>query len=217
MHDKGHHHNEYDEPEEIEAYCVRCKQTVVMVEPHPVWTKRGAPGTRGECDICGSTIFRMGRTEAHRGMVQPDISQFKDISGQPRKGKGRAQAAYAAYINSSPDDSRIAEQLAEDLQKTGIATWYEATVSTGEVDWASGVHPALEECSQMVVVLSGSALDESEVEKSWQFFRSERKPVFIAQVEACEVPDGLRRIPRFDFSEDYKTAFRELVQAMASQ
>jgi hypothetical protein len=67
----------------------------------------------------------------------------------------------------------------------------------------------------MVVVLSQSALDTTDVEENWRFFRERRKPVVIAQVQTCPVPDDLRRQPRFDFETDYKAAFRSLVQSLA--
>ena len=212
MHQSHHHDDEYDdlEPEEIEAYCVRCKQSTVIENPKPVWTKRGAPGTRGECEMCGTTVFRMGRTDAHRGMVQPDVSQFSEISG-----RGRRHSSYATFINYVSQDSKIAEQIAHDLNRTGIPTWAETGQMPNTVEWASGVHPALEECEQMVLILSSDALQNEAIEKNWQFFREQRKPITIAQVETCEVPDAIRRRPRFDFSVDYKSAFRQLVQTLS--
>ena len=50
-----------EEPEPIEAYCVRCKHMVEMLDPEPVWTSKGTPGTRGVCPDCGTTVFRMGK------------------------------------------------------------------------------------------------------------------------------------------------------------
>jgi DNA topoisomerase-1 len=55
----------------MEAYCVRCKAKREMAEPHPVYTKKGQPATRGTCPECGSGMFRMGETEAHSGLPKP--------------------------------------------------------------------------------------------------------------------------------------------------
>jgi hypothetical protein len=209
-----HNNDDYaDEVEEIEAYCVRCKETVVMENPVAVWTKRGTPGTRGHCDICGTTIFRMGRTDAHRGMIQPDVSQFSEIS---TAGRGRKQSPrYATFINYTKANETFAERLSEDLAKNGIPSWKQPN-GGDDVQWASGVHPALEECDVLVLVLSSEALQSKAVEQNWRYFRQQRKPIIIAQIEAVEVPDDIRRRPRFDFETDYKTALRELVQAVAS-
>ncbi len=57
----------------MEAYCVRCKAKREMVDPHPVYTKKGRPGTRGSCAVCGSGMFRMGETAAHAGVPKPEV------------------------------------------------------------------------------------------------------------------------------------------------
>ena len=200
------------EPEEIEAYCVRCKQKVVMEKPNPVWTRRSAPATRGECEMCGTTVFRMGWTEAHRDVARPDIEQFRDAI-RPARRHGKTQLA--AYINYSLPDAEIAARLAEDLSKAGVPAWFDPGADPDRVSWAGGVHPALDECSHMIVVLSSFALEEDVVREGWEFFRKQRKPVLVVQVSPCEVPDDLRSRPRFDFRGEYKTAFRALVQALA--
>ena len=46
-------------------------------------------------------------------------------------------------------------------------------------------------------------------------FAGARKPIVVAQLQPADLPDALRRKPRFDFSgEDYKAAFRELAQVL---
>ena len=204
------------EQEPIEAYCVSCRMRVEMERPAAVWTRRGTPGTRGECPQCGTTIFRMGRTEMHMQQGVPESGQV--LGGKSaRVMKRPGQPRYAAFINCAPEDSEFAARLAEDLSKTGIPAWFDPEATGRNTDqWASRVHPGLQECSHMVVVLSPDALKSEAVEKNWQFFRSNRKPVTIAQVTPAEVPDELRRQPRFDFEEDYRTAFRHMVQALAS-
>jgi DNA topoisomerase I len=58
----------------LEAYCVKCRTKREMQNPQPEFTATGAPGTRGTCPVCGTTLFRMGRTEAHEGMAAPEGS-----------------------------------------------------------------------------------------------------------------------------------------------
>jgi hypothetical protein len=204
------HHDDF-EPEEIEAYCVSCKQMVMMLEPSAVWTRRGAPGTRGTCEICGTTVFRMGKTEAHGALAKPQT-----LSAHLIGGGGAAAGGQAAYINFSPPDIYFASQLAEDLGKMGVTVWFDPTSEPDEVSWATGVHPALEECSHMVVVLTPEAVKDEDVSQSWAYFREQRKPIIVAQAGPSDLPDSLRRYPRYDFEADYKAAFRELIQKLAS-
>lgn len=55
-----------------QAYCVKCKAKRDMNNPQAVYTKTGTPGTRGECAVCGTTLFRMGETPAHAGVERPE-------------------------------------------------------------------------------------------------------------------------------------------------
>ncbi|MEA3309713.1 MAG: type I DNA topoisomerase [Chloroflexota bacterium] len=55
----------------LEAYCVKCRAKQQMVEVAPVFTKRAQPATRGKCAVCGTNVFRMGRTKLHEGMTPP--------------------------------------------------------------------------------------------------------------------------------------------------
>lgn len=204
MNDRDEYYNEEDEP--IEAYCVRCRETVEMEHPQPVWTRRGLPATRGECPDCGGTVFRMGRTSAHSGSDRPEAVQV----GQTARGKLTQDTAYVNYAEA---DAAIAEQIADDLQKAGIAVWLHE--ESNEVHWAGGVHPALKECSRMVYLLSPAGLTSASVEAAWKFFREKGKRIVIAQIEAVAPPDPIRRSPRFDFSGEYKSAFRQMVQALS--
>ncbi len=198
-----------EEEDPVEGYCVRCKATIEIENPQPVWTRRGMPATRGDCPDCGGTVFRMGRTAAHQRSNRPSAVQVA--------AKARAKLPQdTAYVNFAEADEAIARQIAADLEKAGIAVWLHEYTGEGDaVQWAGGVHPALTECAHMVLVLSPATLTAGEVETAWRFFKDKRKPVVIAQIAAAEPPDPIRRSPRFDFAEDYKTAFRQMMQALS--
>ena len=55
----------------IEAYCLKCKTKREMQSPQAVFTKRGAPATRGVCPVCGRTLYKLGETPAHAGLERP--------------------------------------------------------------------------------------------------------------------------------------------------
>jgi DNA topoisomerase-1 len=56
----------------LEAYCVKCKTKREITNPQPVFTKTGAPATRGVCPVCGTSLFRMGNTDAHANLPRPE-------------------------------------------------------------------------------------------------------------------------------------------------
>ena len=61
------------------AYCVKCRAKRELPDAEAVFTESGRPGTKGTCPVCHSTVFRMGRTAAHKGLQPPP----------PREPRGR--------------------------------------------------------------------------------------------------------------------------------
>ncbi|MCL5429752.1 MAG: type I DNA topoisomerase [Chloroflexi bacterium] len=58
-----------------------------MQNPAPEFTKVGAPGTRGTCPVCGTTLFRMGSTPAHAGLTSPPKPTPQERADAKRSGK----------------------------------------------------------------------------------------------------------------------------------
>jgi hypothetical protein len=204
-------HEDFSDVDGIEAYCMSCRAKTPMENPAPIWTRRGAPGTRGVCSVCGTTVFLMGKTEAHMRLKRPDPVQVSEGS----TGRGRTRLPTAVtYVNFSVTDADFAEGLARDLNRIGIQTWL-AERHVRDAQWATGVHPALVECKNMIVVLSPLGIKATNVEEALEFFVETGKPVFVVQLQPTELPDSLRRKPRFDFSGDnYRQPFRQLAEAL---
>lgn len=47
----------------LEAYCIKCKQKRVMLNATEVTMKNGRKALRGTCEVCGTSLYRMGRAE----------------------------------------------------------------------------------------------------------------------------------------------------------
>jgi len=58
----------------LEAYCVKCKEKRPIKNPQAVFTANSTPATSGVCPVCGTRLFRMGRTPAHDGLTPPPKS-----------------------------------------------------------------------------------------------------------------------------------------------
>lgn len=70
--------------DKFEAYCVKCKQKRELVDPVPVFTRGGRPALEGRCSVCGSKMFRMGRTPLHEGLEPPPVERSSDRSKKGR-------------------------------------------------------------------------------------------------------------------------------------
>ena len=74
--------------ESIVAYCVKCKEKREMNQPEAVYTANGTPGTKGVCPVCGTKMFKMGRTPAHEHLAPPDPAAIK-VKKKKTKAKRR--------------------------------------------------------------------------------------------------------------------------------
>ncbi|QPC84408.1 toll/interleukin-1 receptor domain-containing protein [Phototrophicus methaneseepsis] len=212
MNDSAEYYDEMDEYEPIEGYCFHCRESVEIEDAMPVWTRRGQPATRGSCPICAGTVFRMGKTELHKEQNRPEAIV---LEGESTKRNHPKLARDTVYINYAADDEEAAQRIASDLEKSGLAVWLHDH-SAEDVNWSSGVHPALKDCSRMVYVLSSNALGDEQVMNAWQFFRGQRKPIVIAQLEQVDPPDPIRRSPRYDVAGDYKSEFRQMLGMLSA-
>jgi hypothetical protein len=48
----------------MEAYCLKCRTKRDMKDPQPVTMKNGKPATSGSCPVCGTKMFKIGKTAA---------------------------------------------------------------------------------------------------------------------------------------------------------
>src|SRR5512141_1653222 len=67
----------------MEAYCMKCKTKREMRDPVASFNAKGSPVTIGTCPVCGTKLYKMGRTDAHEGMTPPP----KPEKVQKREGK----------------------------------------------------------------------------------------------------------------------------------
>jgi len=55
----------------MEAYCMKCKAKREVKDPVAGFNAKSSAVTTGTCPVCGTRMFRMGKTEAHADMIAP--------------------------------------------------------------------------------------------------------------------------------------------------
>ena len=50
------------EVEQMQAYCVKCRAKREMRDARAITMKNGKPATQGICPVCGTKMFRIGKT-----------------------------------------------------------------------------------------------------------------------------------------------------------
>ena len=46
----------------MQAYCVKDRKKVEIKNPRAITMKNGRPATQGVCPICGTKVFRIGKS-----------------------------------------------------------------------------------------------------------------------------------------------------------
>ncbi|MBK8781840.1 MAG: type I DNA topoisomerase [Anaerolineales bacterium] len=67
----------------MEAYCMKCKAKREVQNPVAAFNAKSSAVTTGICPVCGTKLFRMGKTEAHEGLIPPP----KPVKVEVREGK----------------------------------------------------------------------------------------------------------------------------------
>ena len=67
----------------MEAYCMKCKTKREIQEPVAGFNAKGSAVTTGTCPVCGTKLFRMGKTDAHAGLIPPPKPEKVEV----REGK----------------------------------------------------------------------------------------------------------------------------------
>jgi len=46
----------------MQAYCVKCRTKREMKDAKSITMKNGKPATQGKCPMCGTKMFRIGKS-----------------------------------------------------------------------------------------------------------------------------------------------------------
>ena len=55
----------------MEAYCMKCKAKREINDPVAGLMPKASAVTTGICPVCGTRLYRMGKTEAHADLIAP--------------------------------------------------------------------------------------------------------------------------------------------------
>ena len=183
----------------MKAYCVKCKEKREIQDPNAAFNSRSTPVTTGTCGVCGTKMYRIGRTEMHEGMEAPPRPK-KVIE---RKGK--------MVIVESPAKARTVGNF--------LGKGYKVTASVGHVrdllrsklsvDVENNFEPSYRVPNEKRPVVKELKADAKKMEEVYLATDPDREGEAIAWhlLEAAELEP--ERVKRVVFHEITKPAIEE--------
>ncbi|HWE93080.1 MAG TPA: TIR domain-containing protein [Tepidisphaeraceae bacterium] len=122
------------------------------------------------------------------------------------------------FVSHSSHDKPKAKKLAEHLRGAGLSVWFDEWIVTPGTDIYGAVEKGLEQSRTLVLCMSDAAFgsDWVSLERGTAIFRdpqNRRRRFVPVLLEACEIPDTIRRFLYFDWRLDTTENLRALVQA----
>lgn len=190
---------------QIIAYCVKCKTKREMLQPQAVYTASGTPGTRGQCAVCQSNMFKMGRTPAHDHIPKPEV--VASPKSKTKKKKATRKPKGKLVIVESPAKARtISKFLGKDYKvKASVGHIRDLLRSQLSVDVENGFTPKYRVPNEKRPLLKELKKDAAEAAEIYLATDSDREGEAIAWhlVEAAEMdPERTKRVVFHEITKD---------------
>lgn len=118
----------------IDAYCVKCKQKQPMENPQAGFNARGNAVTTGTCAVCGTKMYRIGKTDLHEGMEKPAV--------EPKKKQVAKRHGKLVIVESPAKAHTVSRYLGKDYKvKASVGHVRDLLKSELSVDVDNGFTP----------------------------------------------------------------------------
>ena len=123
-------------------------------------------------------------------------------------------SAETIFFSYSRDDSEFVLNLAKNLRKAGANIWLDQLDIKPGTRWDKSIESALASSNTLLVILSKSSVDSTNVMDEVSFALEEKKIVVPVLLEECDIPFRLRRLQFADFSTDQSKGIETLAAAL---
>ena len=119
-----------------------------------------------------------------------------------------------AFVSYSRADSDFALKLAEDLQTAGASVWLDQIELEPGKPWDIEIQRALMACNRMLVILSPTSVNSTNVLDEVSFALKKQKTVIPVLYQDCEIPLRLHRLQYVNLL-NYDRGMKILVRSLA--
>jgi hypothetical protein len=123
----------------------------------------------------------------------------------------------AAFFSYSWDDSSFVVRLARDLKAAGANVWLDQLDIIPGQRWDRTIEDALKNCPRLIVILSPTSVESTNVMDKVSFALEEHKIVIPVIYRDCVIPFRLRHLQYVDFKQVYAYGLKELLKVLSPQ
>lgn len=123
-------------------------------------------------------------------------------------------SAETIFFSYSRDDSEFVLNLAKNLRKAGANIWLDQLDIKPGTRWDKSIEKALDSSKTLLVILSKTSVESTNVMDEVSFALEENKTVVPVLLEQCDIPFRLRRLQFADFSTDQAKGLKTLAEAL---
>jgi hypothetical protein len=118
------------------------------------------------------------------------------------------------FLSYAREDSERANRVKADLCAHGIAVWRDVDDIPAGAPWDDSIAAAITDCTHFLLLVTPSALTSSNVSDEIGFARENKKRIIPLIIEKARLPFRIHRAQAVDFTDDYKSGIRSLIQQL---
>jgi hypothetical protein len=123
-------------------------------------------------------------------------------------------SAETIFFSYSRDDSEFVLNLAKNLRNAGANIWLDQLDIKPGTRWDKSIEDALDASNTLLVILSKTSVESTNVMDEVSFALEENKIVVPVLLEKCDIPFRIRRLQFADFSTDKVKGLKTLAEAL---
>ena len=163
-----------------------------------------------------ASFTRPQRMGATAGFAEDERAEFRDRPLAAKLTQPLQPPIQFAFLSYAREDAEFVLRLAKDLRTGGAGVWVDQLDIAPGQRWDRAVEDALAKCLQLVVVLSPSAVESTNVMDEVSLALEDGKTVVPVLHRQCKIPFRLRRLQYVDLSLDYKAGHDRLLETLGA-
>ncbi|MEP7336841.1 MAG: SUMF1/EgtB/PvdO family nonheme iron enzyme [Acidobacteriota bacterium] len=187
----------------------------LILELHNFKLDSGKPALMALLETIRNQVGQEQQQECNQLIAQLSSTTAATTPAIPAPPKTFEKDELYVFISFASPDQDIAEKVKTFLNAAGMRVFF-APESIGPGDnWITSIDHALRECQAMVLLMSPHSMPErKEVEREWNYFDLNRKPIYPLYLQQCEKHSRLVALNHTDAQTDLPGALEKVLKKL---